>query len=167
VRREERESATEAPSNGELNMSDDKDGRDRGRWTKGKSGNPKGRPKKAKQASTDDFGDALRKAMEAEISVNLGGKKTNMSRHEALAISFAADAVKATGRDKIRYVEAIIRLMRASPKPVSHEIEQFDWTEEEDRFFRELQAYDESLESGPHADIDDAEGEELYGDEGE
>src|ERR1700748_300131 len=76
-------------------MSDDKVGYKKPpkgtRFKKGKSGNPKGRPKKQ---PSDDFGEALLKALEYPATIYVADQKMRVTAREAIVHKFSHEASK-------------------------------------------------------------------------
>jgi hypothetical protein len=80
-------------------------GPDAGKFKKGQSGNPKGRPKGAKGVKT-----LVAQELKASITVQQNGKKTRIRQSEALVKRLVNDALQ--GRDRprdtvLRYADAI------------------------------------------------------------
>jgi uncharacterized protein DUF5681 len=80
-------------------------GPDEGKFKKGQSGNPKGRPKGAKGVKT-----LVAQELKASITVQQNGKKTRIRQSEALVKRLVNDALQ--GRDRprdtvLRYADAI------------------------------------------------------------
>lgn len=73
------------------------------RFTKGRSGNPAGRPQVAQ-----NFGHYLFKALNKSVVVTLGNQKIKMTMMEIIVRRLAADAT----RGKIRYARLLIKLMK-------------------------------------------------------
>jgi hypothetical protein len=55
-----------------------------GRFQPGRSGNPKGRPRKA-----NTVGDAVRSALAAKVTINEGGKRKRITKQDAAATQWA------------------------------------------------------------------------------
>ena len=86
------------------------------RFKRGQSGNPKGRPKGARNLSTD-----LNEMMTKRISVRENGKKRRITRQKALLLSLFEKGI----HGDVRAVASIMSMMRQQPT----------WTEQSDMEF--------------------------------
>lgn len=70
------------------------------RFKKGKSGNPKGRPKGSKDFSSD-----LRDVLDAKVTVNENGKPRKVSSQKATLMRLREQALKGNARAMDRYID--------------------------------------------------------------
>ena len=79
-----------------------------GRFQKGKSGNPGGRPK-GRSKDLVNFGDILMKEFYKTVPANLGGKTVNKMQGEILAMQIMKAAINGTMSDRrllLQFIEA-------------------------------------------------------------
>ena len=82
------------------------------RFKKGKSGNPKGRPKRLRNFRTDLF-----EVLQAPVSVNDGGTKRKTSTQLATLMRLREKALKGDARALEKLVELIIRYNDKAESP--------------------------------------------------
>lgn len=76
------------------------------RFKKGKSGNPKGRPKGAKGLKTD-----LKEVLAAPVTVSIGGKEYTGSRQKITLVAMAMRAVMGEPRSAEMFVKTILNVL--------------------------------------------------------
>lgn len=97
------------------------------RYPKGRSGNPRGRPKKS---GDDGLRDLIRKHLDKKVTIAINGKRRSMSMLEAGLARYANDLVTGTATDRRRAIEWLLKsgLLDRVPKsqlPPAAAIEKF------------------------------------------
>lgn len=107
---------------------------DRGRFRKGSSGNPDGRPRKRPEPEWS-MEESFARALAQEVTVaGLHGSKQKMPIRDLLITSAVRDAVNANGKDKIYIIERLAKLQVLRPPTPEEEEEIF--TEEDRRILQ-------------------------------
>jgi hypothetical protein len=108
-----------------------------GQFKPGKSGNPKGRPKGARNFKT-----LIAVELNSPIKIHEGGKCKTVTKWEAMAKLWVSNAVNGDAKALDRLMP-IIAEIEAEQKKAEQEPE-FSWTEEQEELFQQLQAMRES-----------------------
>lgn len=107
----------------------------RGRYVKGRSGNPDGRPRK-QPAPPLTLGQVIARELSKQIAVNDNGTPEEMSFMEVLAATVVRQALKAKPKDQLHILERLAQLSSAAP---SEDDEEEIFTEEDRRLLEIVQ----------------------------
>ena len=120
-------------------MTDDDDGsgkRNRGRWKKGVSGNPNGRPRKKPPLDPSDLIGFLHRELEGTIEITQGGQRVAVPVGQVWAKRILRELLNAKGGDFAKVNNLVLRLLK--PKPQAGTFEPFDWTEEQEELLKAI-----------------------------
>jgi hypothetical protein len=106
----------------------------------GKSGNPKGRPKGARNFKT-----LIAAELNSPIKIHEGGKCKTVTKLEAMAKLWVTNAAKGDAKALDRLMP-IIAEIEAEQKKAEQEPE-FSWTEAQEKLYQELQSTMEDINS--------------------
>lgn len=103
-----------------------------GRFQKGSTGNPHGRPPKQPEEPWS-LGTAFAKEFQAEVSVADGGTTKSMMMREAFVASIVRRLTKATVREQLMAIEKLQAIGAFNPLQPSYDEENWTFTEEDRR----------------------------------
>ena len=119
--------------------------RNRGRWKKGVSGNPNGRPRKKPAPAPADLIGFLLRELEEKVEVTQGGERTAVLVGRFWAKRVVRELLHAKGAEFARLTHLVMGLLKHKPRGGT--IEEFNWTEEQEALFQTiLRASEDSSE---------------------
>ncbi|MEM7702640.1 MAG: DUF5681 domain-containing protein [Pseudomonadota bacterium] len=108
-------------------------------FKKGKSGNPKGRPKGAKGLKTD-----LKEVLAAPVTVSIGGKEYTGSRQKITLVAMAMRAVMGEPRSAEMFVKTILNVLGPDDEGAAGE----RLTKRDEELLQQLLNYTEQSDAG-------------------
>lgn len=138
---------------------------DRGRFRKGSTGNPRGRPRK-QPPSPWSLEESFARALAEEVPVSGPGGTQKMPLRDVLITSALREAVNAKGRDKFYAFERLVKMNLLKAPPEEEQDEEEIYTEEDCRIIAAMsRALPPSICSGCSKPVTDGSERELPGDD--